>query len=282
MLKDLAKAYLKNFVVWFLGFKSNSALVKNKIWKDKYKGKRLFLLGSGRTVNNHDLSLLKDEIVMTQNNFHVHKDINKFTSAFHVVVPNHHPQSESDRWISWFLDMEKALPASTHYFFGLNCKEMIEKSSKSLAERSYYIRGRYNPLARSSAPVDISNTIMSVATVLTQCLAISIYMGFEKIYLVGFDLDQICDKQNQGRFYGASKITDTDAERKIDKDLMGTTAGWFYWWLMFKQFDLLRHKADSLGIKIYNATGGGMLDNFERVDYKSLFQPETGAQRSSG
>ena len=113
----------------------------------------------------------------------------------------------------------------------------------------------------------MAKTIMRIPTVLTQCLTVAIYMGFEEIYLLGFDLDQICyiDDRIYGRFYGMSKITNTKAERNEEKrQELETTDGWYNWWLMNKQFFLLKHFAEQNNISVINGTKGGILSYFER------------------
>ena len=100
---------------------------------------------------------------------------------------------------------------------------------------------------------------MNIPTVLTQCLTVAIYLGFKEIYLLGFDLDQICHTNDRtfGRFYGMSKITDTkfeeDAEKNLDDE---TTDGWYTWWLMNKQFFLIKLFADQNNIKYYKWNTG--------------------------
>ena len=41
---------------------------------------------------------------------------------------------------------------------------------------------------------------------------------------------------------------------------------------MLKGYQMCKNYADTHGIKIYNATRGGMLEIFERVDFDSLFE----------
>jgi hypothetical protein len=114
---------------------------------------------------------------------------------------------------------------------------------------------------------------MNIPTVLTQCLSVAIYLGFKEIYLLGFDLDQICHTNDRtfGRFYGMSKITDTkfeeDAEKKLNDE---TTDGWYNWWLMNKQFFLIKGFADQNNISIVNGTKGGLLSYFKREPIENI------------
>ena len=270
LLKLVAKAYARNFINRVSDLKSSTDLERNGAWRNSFRGRRCFILGSGMSINNHDLSLLENEIVMTQNNFFVHKDAKLLRPKFHVVVPHYHPKSEDPKWIEWFRDMEAALPNDCSLFVGLSSKEMLQMNT-GFGERAYFVDALYNPLTLSEAPIDLTKKIIVIRTVLAQCLAIAIFMGFDNVYLVGFDLDQMCSKDNAGRFYGLSKITDTVTERKIDENVKKSSEVWFHWWNTHLAFDLLRNSAISNGVHVYNATGAGLLETFDRVNYSDLF-----------
>ena len=53
-----------------------------------------------------------------------------------------------------------------------------------------------------------------------------------------------------------------------------TTDGWYTWWLMNKQFFLLKHFADQNNIKIVNGTQGGILSYFKREPIENIIGKE--------
>ena len=277
MLNKTLKSYLINSLVDVhdLLF-THHDLKKNIELKDKYNNKRIFILGSGSSILLYDLKVLKNEFVMTQNSFHMHEDIYDIEPNFHCVVPYYQSEKEYSTWIEYIGDMKEKMP-STSFMWGLNTKALIDNHHPELIKHSYYIRTKYNLLALKKAKVNISKTIMNIPTVLTQCLTVAIYMGFREIYLLGFDLDQICHTNDRtfGRFYGMSKITDTkfeeDAERNSDLE---TTDGWYNWWLMNKQFFLIRDFADQNNISIVNGTKGGILSYFKREPIENIIGQE--------
>jgi len=98
-------------------------------------------------------------------------------------------------------------------------------------------------------------------------------MGFKEIHLLGFDLDQIChiDDRTFGRFYGMSKITNTNFEEEAERNLDNeTTDGWYNWWLMNKQFFMLKNYAEENKISIINGTQGGILSYFNREPIENI------------
>ena len=277
MLNKLIKSFLINSLVnvYDLIF-THTILKKNFELKDKYKNERLFILGSGSSILLYDLKFLRNEYVMTQNSFHMHKDILEIDPNFHCVVPFYQTDKEYAIWLEYIADMKVVMP-NVLFIWGLNTKTLIDQYHKDINDKSYYIRTKYNLLTLNKAKVNISKTIMNIPTVLTQCLSVAIYMGFKEIYLLGFDLDQICHTNDRtfGRFYGMSKITDTkfeeDAEKNLDDE---TTDGWYNWWLMNKQFFLIKLFADQNNINIINGTQGGILSYFKREPIENIIGQE--------
>jgi len=277
MFNKLTKSYLINSLVDVhdLLF-THPDLKKNVELKDKYNNERIFILGSGSSILLYDLKVLSNECVMTQNSFHMHNDISDINPTFHCVVPYYQSENEISVWVDYIADMKAKMPDSL-FIWGLNTKSLIDKYHEDLRDKSYYLRTRYNLLTLNKAKVNISKTIMNIPSVLTQCLSVAIYLGFKEIYLLGFDLDQICHTNDRtfGRFYGMSKITDTkfeeDAEKNLDDE---TTDGWYIWWLMNKQFFLIRDFADQNNISIVNGTKGGILSYFKREPIENIVGQE--------
>lgn len=100
---------------------------------------------------------------------------------------------------------------------------------------------------------DVSQKVYSGDTITYIAIQFAAYMGFKTIYLIGVDANfQAGGVQH---FYG-SDVND-------DKDISVS--------MQLKAYASAKQYADSHGIKIYNATRGGKLDVFERVDFDSLF-----------
>lgn len=91
-------------------------------------------------------------------------------------------------------------------------------------------------------------------TVTYVCLQLAVYMGFSEIYLLGVDCNYVKGSKNNHFISDAEK---DDRDHKVD--------------VMVKAYEYAKKYADSHDIKIYNATRGGMLEVFERVDFDSLF-----------
>lgn len=269
--KWLVKEYLSNVKGWFLDLFPDPILAENRELMNCHKGDRCFILGSGPSIKMQDMKLLAGQIVMTQNHFHAHEDIRVINPKYHVNVPKYQPQEYDDDWRAWLRGMDERLPADTTMFFGKNTRYLVEEMGL-FKGRTHYIEQGGGLALRRTAPIDLSRRIMPVPTVITQCLAIAIYMGFSEIVLVGFDLDQVCrmNDRAQLRFYGLSPITDNNAERSIDDAAISTGYEWFNMWIIWRQLSMLKNSADRNGIRIINATRGGLLNMFPRQLYEDL------------
>ena len=102
---------------------------------------------------------------------------------------------------------------------------------------------------------DITQIVNSQGTVTVGCIQIAVYMGFKKIYLLGTDCNYTIGSVNN--HFGGDEKPDM-----IDHSVSA----------MLQGYQMCRNYADAHGIKIYNATRGGMLEVFERVDFDSLFE----------
>ena len=282
MLNKLLNSFSINSLVTVYDLLFTHPILKKNIELiDKYKKERVFILGSGSSILHYDLKVLKNEYVMTQNSFYMHNDISNIDPNYHCVIPYYQSDKEYSIWINYIAEMKDSMPNSL-FIWGLNTRSLIKKHHKDINDRSYYIRTKYDLLTLNKAKVNISKTIMNIPTVLTQCLIVAMYMGFKEIFLLGFDLDQLCHTKDQtyGRFYGMSKITDTEFERNEDERLdQETTDGWYRWWLMNKQFFLLKHFADQNNITIVNGTEGGILSYFKREPIENIIGQEILAEK---
>ena len=134
MLTKLIKSYSTNSLVNLYDLSlTNPVLKKNIELKEKYKNNRLFILGSGSSILLYDLKILKNEYVMTQNSFFMHKDISDIEPNFHCVVPYHQSDKEISIWVDYVAEIKDKIPNSL-FIWGLNEKIIIEKYHKDLTE----------------------------------------------------------------------------------------------------------------------------------------------------
>jgi hypothetical protein len=258
--------YIRNYNAFR---KYKELVAKNIELKDKHKGQRCFLLGSGPSIKQENLKLLKNEIVFALNNFYVHPDFQEIMSGnvekYYMTVPVHLPQTEQE-WKSWFMDMEKNMPNNATMMFGLNgykenIKYIFDKHGIFQKHKLYwYITGvnvgEYYHF--NEKHIDIMNMIWNANTVSIYALIIAIYMGFDEIYLLGMDHDYICNKSKDWRFY-QDGLHQKDEIKRTLKDSSYNKHEFLATGKIFEQYELL---SSNTTIKIYNISSSSLLDVF--------------------
>jgi hypothetical protein len=104
------------------------------------------------------------------------------------------------------------------------------------------------------------------------CIMAAIYMGCSPIYLLGLDHDWLAHRGEAGHFYPGHGGLEKHQEFKPQ------LSDWSYKFLMECQlklwtgYETLAEIAARKGIRILNATNGGFLDVFERVNYEDVIR----------
>ena len=107
---------------------------------------------------------------------------------------------------------------------------------------------------------DIVKGIYSRGTVTYSCIQLAAYMGFQEIILLGVDFSSSNDYRNKDNHFDPDYYNDKSKVRVFwEKDSL-------------QAYESAQKYAEEHGIKIYNATRGGRLEIFERVNFDSLFQ----------
>lgn len=110
-----------------------------------------------------------------------------------------------------------------------------------------------------------ANKIYAIGTVTFMMLELAVYMGFQEIYIIGCDNSYGINIQKDGTVVKNNKPSYFEG---MDSKTQGMAASI---WEMNIAYECAKKYADINGIKIFNATRGGYLETFERVDFDSLF-----------
>ena len=289
------KSHLKNRIKQFLppllfnyvndfrnyhDFLKHSNLIKTNInLKNKHKGEKCFILGSGPSINDEDLKPLKNEIVFALNNFYVHDDFSEImrgeVEKYYMTAPIHPPQTETE-WKDWFSDMEQHMPKNVNLIFGIsnqnnNIKSILDHHNLFVNFKKYWyyaginINDYYNYKPRD---IDITRMTWIADTISIYSIIVAIYMGFSEIYLLGMDHNYICNNKSNYRFY-KDGIHQNDEDERMLKDTSLTKHLSFSIYKIFHQYELLSNNSDT---EIYNTSRNSLLDIFEYVTFKDIIK----------
>ena len=131
----------------------------------------------------------------------------------------------------------------------------------------FYLRFKREMIDIFRKKIDATNILFGVAGISTMPIQLALYMGFKNIYLLGID-----HRGHKGKvhFYDQNESVVDSLISKKD-ELFIREMGWRYFFSLLDEYRILRSFSESRGIKIYNATKGGILEVFPRVDFNSLW-----------
>lgn len=244
-----------------------------KSLKDKYKGKRIFIIGNGPSLNRTPLEFLKDEYTFAVNRFHLMFDRISWRPTFYTICDR--------RVIKDIANEVNALTGST-YFFDEKFRGMHREGDDVFYTN---ITLKYDTPEEQHFSYDISKGIRSSNTVVGVAIQIAQYMGFGPIYMIGCDLgykvletvDQKGDdKFNMGIGFDLTSTKDDDPNH-FDPRYFGKGRLWHAPNVrgMVEHHTYYRTAVERVGNKIYNATVGGELEAYERVNFDDLFPGKT-------
>ena len=247
---------------YFYRFSSKNKL---KSLKDKFKGHRCFIVGNGPSLNKNDLSLIQNEKSFAVNGiFYKTKEMG-YKPTFYVVE-DYHVMHDN-------LDEINAFEAE-YLFFPKNYKHLLKGKSDNTVffnmNTGYYQETSPNfGIPRFST--DCSRKIYCGHSVTIINLQLAYYLGFSEVYLIGMDFSY--DIPDNASYDEGVIVSNSDDDNHFHPDYFGKGKKWHDPQLnkVLNSYKLAKLAYESNGRKIYNATVGGKLEVFERVEYKSLF-----------
>jgi hypothetical protein len=262
--------FLLNFIKKeILSFSKRKILNKNRSIKDIHKDERCFILCNGPSVNIQNLLLLKDEIVISVSSGYLHDKYSEIKPRYHVIPNITFGKFTHEHAIAWFREMDQHL-LSDILFLGTEQYSMVKKSGLLASKNIHYI-GMYGDFNDNFCIPRIDTFISGVQSVPILAIMIAMYMGFNKIYLLGTDHDWFI-KKNYSYAFAPTIAVGTDPGVKPNgnmpelllADELPIAA------VLWNQYRALHRIAEANNIKIYNASAGGALDEFDLIDFESL------------
>lgn len=225
-------------------------------FKGIHSGERCFIVATGPSLKIADLDKLKEnhEICFSMNRIYCAFDQTNWRPDYFVAVDRLFLQ-EYGREIA-ALDIKEKFIADCPLYITLERQE----------ELGCYHNINYLHLSAADAlqkrpqfSLDCAKKIHSGATVAYSCLQLAAYMGFKEIYLLGTDCSYSGKKPEKTDYFDKNYREDGRATNPVQLPTM------------FAAYEKARECAEQNGFQIYNATRGGKLEVFERVDFDSLF-----------
>ena len=240
-----------------------------KQFKNKYAGKRCFIMGNGPSLNQMNLNLFKDEYVWGSNRCYLLYDKINWKHKFYVSIDTRVLPDISNEVNTLTDKLEE-----TQFFFPIDF--YISNTIKNKKNTFFFNQLPFNWNIRNTMfSFDPSKWMSSGCTVTISALQLAVYMGFSPIYLIGCDTSYKIMNSVDIDTNDSNSLTSTedDDDNHFDPRYFGKGKKWHdpHVELMLKHYESVKKMCDNRKIKIYNATVGGNLEIFPRVDYDSLF-----------
>lgn len=253
----------------------------NVALRDTRRGRRCFILATGPSVKRQDLRGLKDELCIGVGFFFLHADARGIDPEFHVMAPNHAPfdfdmiERDLRGVAAHYGPRTSVLYGHRPYEFSiLNYLTRDGAAADRPVGVLNYGESAYlgEENAADESLWDIAGRPFQPKTVIYCAIQLAAYLGVTEIYLIGCDHDYLQDVQRtENHFYPEAQGNPNDAGHLAQF----TTERWFQeYYTRWRDYRLMRDYLSSRGVRIFNATDGGMLDVFPRVRLADLLAKE--------
>lgn len=238
-------------------------------YKNKYEGERCFIIGNGPSLKAEDLNMLVHEYTFAANRIHFMYEKTNWRPTFFMCQDEYMIQTEHDK-ISGY---------KQECFIGYN--SMVKNNVDIPGVNAFLCDDRAIRWRNSKIPFsfDFSENVIDGSTITYSSIQLAIYMGFKEIYLIGVDNKYANTMDKNRKITHDSNVKSFFDERysavsaKIEQKI-GSVLSVIDPEMVNAAYRAAQEASESCGVKIYNATRGGYLEAFERVDLDQLFKEQ--------
>lgn len=231
-----------------------------KTLKGIHEGKRCFIIGNGPSLRAGDLEKLKDEFTFAANTIYNIFDRTDWRPTYYLSVDDRTMKVVQGELQNYnmghlFLRHDKCiLQAPTNQLTKIYISQLLfEVDPKPYNNTQIYFSE------------DVSDHFSNGGTVTYEAIQLAVYMGFKEIYLLGIDHHYSAAVDAEGKIVIDKTVKDhfdnTDCLTMGYPAIIRTAE---YAYTIAKEY------CDNHGIIIRNATRGGKLEVFERVDFDAI------------
>ena len=249
---------------------------KIKQFRNCHKGrKRCFVIGNGPSLTISDLEKLQGEISFASNTIYAVYDYTTWRPNYYFMGdPAFANKIAEDE-----MTLKKIVSNCDTAFISVLVKEFNKRNDDRFNNICYIRRGNKidNDSKLPCFSEECSEVVYASSTITYVLLQMAVYMGFNEIYLLGIDFSFSNEQYKDGTVQSKNISNHMELIEKEDRkfnEMAKDRVGYSYLaYIDMQKNGYLSAKkyADEHGIKIYNATRGGKLEVFERVDFDTLF-----------
>jgi uncharacterized Rossmann fold enzyme len=223
----------------------------NSVWKDRYPGELVYVLGNGPSLAALDRTVLRGKKVVVMNSF----DRALWKHEVDIVA---HCIGEPRNTTSWSREEILANIAGTNsQSYWLHFSSLGNLGGVPNGKAIHYVLPAIEPGIWGVRPFALHCSTLGYATTAQLAIQVALYMGFKKVVLLGFDHDWMASRDYSRHFYSVEKdSSDHLAELSYSQVINFMQRMWSVYYR-------IKLVAERSGATIRNATPGSYLDVFE-------------------
>lgn len=243
--------YAYHLMTWHMAKKRKNGYVDKrygvlKQFKNIHCGKRCFIVCTGPSLLIEDVERLKNEITFSMNSIYMLFEKTDWRPTYYAVQDSQFFDIMGDK--IWKLDVPIKF-LGDNVIYDHHIRDTSGFVPFPLEPFNHWIYKRRKPYYTEFSN-DIYAYVSDGATVTYTLMQIAVYMGIHEIYLLGCDCN-----------YKGARRHVVDFDVKIEEDPEK---------YQIEAYGVAKKYADAHGIRIMNATRGGMLEVFERVNLDDI------------
>lgn len=244
-------------------------LNKNLELRNRHRGKRAFVIANGPSLATQDITGLGDEITFVSNGFWKHPVNSIWNPKYYSLIdPTYFKNTENIK--EFHKCLNEVVKESTFLF------PYVHAYSSDYAHSNYLESNVYYTLDQGSTfdKFDITKQIQGFQSVSAYMIAMAVYMGCNPIYLLGFDHDYLAHRGIDHHFYHGSAINghrNSSVPLSQQSTYMSEMESMLKLW---RNYYSINNYAKNKNVTILNATNGGYLDVFPRVNFSEIFDED--------
>jgi hypothetical protein len=218
--------------------------------KDKHRGQRCFIIGNGPSLKQTDLSCLKGEYTFGMNRFYLAFPELGFTTTYYLSI--------NSLVIEQCAADIRGLPMIK--FLSWRSHPLIEPTADMVFLHTTYTGPKFAQ--------DACGRLWEGATVTYVAMQLAFHMGFQRAILIGVDHNF----STQGK-PNTTVVSQGDDRDHFNANYFGKGFRWQLPDLEISEraYKMARNAYAAAGREVLDATVGGKLTVFPKVDYESLF-----------
>jgi len=257
------------------------------VFRNRHHRQRCFIMGNGPSLNRMELEKLAGEVVFACNAAFLLFERVSWRPLYYTCVDTRvirDRAAEITHMLDTYPSITAFFPTVVHLHDGSGTDFSGREIIPPGPNRYYFneVGNRESHQVETMFSLDADDYVVQPYTVAITMLQLATYMGFSEIFLIGCDTTykiQESVRQEGQQIEGVGLFltsTRDDDCNHFDPRYFGQGRAWHNPQVsqMINHYRWAQLAVRRSGTRVFNATVGGQLEIFQRVDFKSLFAPQ--------